>query len=346
MDEFELFGTVLRSEDDAIAFLQKHGIFETTKLPCTNERPGWKCSATMRLGTKEGQKAFVCPYYKCRTSRTIRSTNLFLSHFDKNRKSRNNLSLVRIIHFVYKWLYDQDSIEKREVKTGLWDNTIMKWNQLCRDVCTQVLQHRPKYARTSSAPVQIDEAYFSGRRKYNRGRLRKGDVKKKGEKQAQIEMGVSKPSKVEKLRNKRNYGNRVIGPWVFGVYWSKNCVRFFVVPDRKGTTLIPIIKAYVLAGSVVVSDEWKGYSRLEESGFVHETMCHKTNFVNPTTGYHTQAIERAWIEGKAVIKRTRYPTINLQSYLDEVSWRMLRRGHPDGLFSAFMRDIRDCYNQL
>lgn len=113
------------------------------------------------------------------------------------------------------------------------------------------------------------------------------------------------------------------------------------MPDRKGTTLIPIIKSHVTSNSVVVSDEWKGYSRLKENGFVHETVCHKTNFVNPNTGFHTQAIERAWIEGKAFIKRGRYPKNNLQSHLDEVSCRMLRRDHPDGLFTAFMHGIRD-----
>lgn len=103
---------------------------------------------------------------------------------------------------------------------------------------------------------------------------------------------------------------------------------------------------YVILNNLIVSDEWRGYSRPEENGFVHKTVCHKTNFVNPETRYHTQAIERAWIEVKQFLKRARYPTEELQSHLDEVSWKMPRRDHPGVLFAAFIRDIGDCCDTI
>lgn len=315
MDEFELFGTALSSEDDAIKFLKQYGIFAKTTVICFHQKPGRKCDATMRLGKRDGKNVFICPSYKCCTSKMIRSTNTFFSHSDMNGKARNNLSPVQTIHFLYKWLYGGETVEQRRVKTGLDPRTILKLNGLCRDVYSKVLQRRSKYVGTFIAAVQIDEAYFSGWRKYNRGRLCKGDFKPKGEKQAQVEVGVGNICKYVKLGNKRDFGNRVIGPWLFGIYWSKNCVRFFVVPDRKQTTLVPIIKAHVGPSSVVVSDEWKGYSRVEKNGFVHETVCHKTNFVNPNTGYNTQAVKRAWIEGKAFMvleEKSTVPSNNSQ----------------------------------
>lgn len=339
MDEWELFGSILSSEDDAIAFLKTFGLYTATSIPCKGKK-GVYCDGTMYIGPRKiakgrSAKYYICARKKCHTSITIRKTNNFFCQFDKNGKASNKMAIVQIIHFVYRWIHDGSTVKNMMIKTSLQKNTILKWSSRCRAVCSKALSRRPMYEGSPNAPVQIDEAYFSGRRKYNRGRLRKGDIKPKGEKEAQAEEDCAR------VTSKRNYGNRVIGPWVFGIYWSRNCVRFIVIPDRKGTTLIPLIKKFVVPNSVVVSDEWSGYSRLEENGYVHETVCHKRSFVNPDTGYHTQGIERAWIEGKAVIKRARYPTINLQAHLDEVSWRMLYRGYPGGLFRAFLRDARE-----
>jgi len=353
MDHFELFGAVLSSEDNAISFLKKFGIFNRETLPCKGTK-GIPCAGIMRIKRRKlksntKSSCYICPKWRCRTSRTLRETNSFFNQRDKNGKSRNNLSLVQIIHFIYEWLYSRNTIEQAMQKTGLAKTTVIKWNRRCRTVCSKVLARQPKYIGSPEYPIQIDEAYFAGRRKYKKGRLRKGDIKPKGEDQAvkeENEGRVMTPYTVESsIQNKRNYGNRVIGPWVFGIYKSKERVRFFVIPDRKGKTLIPIIKRHVVPYSIVVSDEWTGYSRLGENNYVHKTVCHKRNFVNPKTGYHTQAIERAWIEGKAVIKRARYPTVDLQSHLDEVSWRMLRKNHNEGLFAAFLRDIKDCFTE-
>ncbi len=80
---------------------------------------------------------------------------------------------------------------------------------------------------------------------------------------------------------------------MFGIYEDACTVRFIIVPDCRGSTLIPIIEKYVQTGSRVVSDKWAGYKRLSYFEYIHETVCHKRNYVNPETGWHTQAIERA-----------------------------------------------------
>ena len=83
------------------------------------------------------------------------------------------------------------------------------------------------------------------------------------------------------------------GPWVFGLDQDIRTVRFIIIPDRAGDTLISTIEKYVLLESIIVSDEWAGYNRLEDEGCVHECVCHKRNYVNSITGIYTQAIERA-----------------------------------------------------
>jgi len=102
------------------------------------------------------------------------------------------------------------------IKTGFAKNTVLKWTGLCREVCRRVLLRQPKFTGTQDFPVQIDEAYFSGKRKYNRGRFRQGDLKPKGEDKARAEeessAGDTHCGPYTVLQNKRNHANRVIGP--------------------------------------------------------------------------------------------------------------------------------------
>lgn len=92
--------------------------------------------------------------------------------------------------------------------------------------------------------VEIDESAF-GKRKYNRGRL-------------------------QKTR------------WVVGGidrYTKKTFLK--IVRDRKATTLQDVIVDFVEPGSTIITDCWRGYSNLNNMGFVHHTVNHTYNFVNP-----------------------------------------------------------------
>jgi transposase-like protein len=95
--------------------------------------------------------------------------------------------------------------------------------------------------------VEIDEAKL-GRRKYNRGRLVKGQ-------------------------------------WIFGGY-ERESKKIFVVPveDRTTDTLLGCIKEWIVPGTTIVSDCWKSYDCLKHEGFQHLTVNHSYNFVDPQTG--------------------------------------------------------------
>jgi len=136
----------------------------------------------------------------------------------------------------------------------------------------------------------------------------------------------------------------VLGPWVVGLYLNKNDVRFVVVKDRSAATLIPLIDSLVEVGSIIMTYQWKGYLPLVMNGFIHYTVNHKKNFVDPHTQVHTQEIERQWVDAKSWMKRARGPGTMLQSHLDEISWRKMRSVHPDGLLAAFLHDVFIMYD--
>ena len=65
-----------------------------------------------------------------------------------------------------------------------------------------------------------------------------------------------------------------------------------------------IAKFYGDCGSTIVSDKWRSYNSLSEHGYVHNSINHKENFVDPSDPLiHTQNIERCWRDLKEWISR-------------------------------------------
>ena len=69
-------------------------------------------------------------------------------------------------------------------------------------------------------------------------------------------------------------------------------LHFFLVPNRTPNTLLPLIESTCKDGTIVHTDKWKGYNIVNSSmRFIHRTVNHSENFINPQDGIHTQAIE-------------------------------------------------------
>ena len=101
----------------------------------------------------------------------------------------------------------------------LQEKIVISWFEKIRDYCHHnLLMAKPMGGANFN--IQIDESLFRGRRKYNRGRLKPGDIKPK-------EYVVEKlKSIINNNITNRNYGNRVEGPWVFGmVLQNKNQIK-------------------------------------------------------------------------------------------------------------------------
>ncbi len=75
---------------------------------------------------------------------------------------------------------------------------------------------------------------------------------------------------------------------------ARSETRFFLVDGHDHATLEPIIMRHVMRGIMIPTDEWGAYRRLEQLGFIHQTMKHTDNFVDPIADVKTQLVEACW----------------------------------------------------
>ena len=90
--------------------------------------------------------------------------------------------------------------------------------------------------------IEIDESYFGGRRKGNRGRGAQGKVP------------------------------------VFGLLKRNGKVYTVIIPDAKSSTLLPIIRQKIKPDSIVYTDCFKSYNALDVSEFKHYRINHSELF--------------------------------------------------------------------
>jgi transposase len=63
-------------------------------------------------------------------------------------------------------------------------------------------------------------------------------------------------------------------PPIFGMLQRGGAVVIRMLENVKQVTIGPLIKQTIAEGSLVYTDEYDIYSRLEEWGYGHETVCH------------------------------------------------------------------------
>jgi transposase len=266
--------TVISSEAACIDFLQNNALLGDVGA----HDPCHKCGTLMaekRRKSRAGEWVPVlrCTKKGCQTSRTFRHGNSLFQFTDLNDRNNSHLTLCQIMELMYMFVGEVPMTQVVEM-TGRAQGTVTSWFENFRDVCSQIIAKKVKMLGTADEPIQIDEARFAGRRKYNRGRMLAGDATPTSEDAESI------------VVNKRNHGARIDGPWVFGLRQGDDC-RYYVVERRDAATLIPIIRRECERGSVVHSDEWRAYGSLTQEGYVHETVNHQHNYVDPDTGAHT-----------------------------------------------------------
>lgn len=147
-------------------------------------------------------------------------------------------------------------------------------------------------------------------------------------------------------RGRRPRGER----WVLGLFdtqYQPARPYLQLVRRRNAATLLPIIQRKVQPGSVVHTDEWAAYRRMQRAlGLHHRTVNHSVNFVDPVTGVHTQHAESNWSVAKDKFKKMKGNTNPnfLQEYLKEFMWRRWHgEPHPNGCFGRLIQDIAEQY---
>ena len=100
---------------------------------------------------------------------------------------------------------------------------------------------------------------------------------------------------------RQNYGRRTLGPWVFGLaikHASGNTeVRMFHDLRRDESTLRATVLRHIRPGTEIWTGEWRACTNIPRwvsngQPYVHRTVNHQQNFINPVTGANTQMIER------------------------------------------------------
>ncbi|KAI6651236.1 hypothetical protein LOD99_5383 [Oopsacas minuta] len=132
------------------------------------------------------------------------------------------------------------------------------------------------------------------------------------------------------------------GQWAFGGIDGETKDVFMIpVQDRSAATLVPLIQRYIFPGTAILSDEWASCNSIPTASFQHLTVNHSLNFVDPTTGVHTQTVESTW--GSAKKRQRNCMTTNpilLDTNLSEVCWQ---KKFGEASFSNLIMEIRKQY---
>ena len=141
-------------------------------------------------------------------------------------------------------------------------------------------------------------------------------------------------SKFCKAKYNRGRNLNMRDGWVLGGI-ERNTRRCFLesVPCRDSQTLMPIITKWVEPGTTIITDEWRAYQQLGNMGYVHLTVNHSANFVDPLTGAHTQNVESMLARIKGRFKKMYGTSGDLKTtYYAEFMWRERYGALPFGYF--------------
>lgn len=122
--------------------------------------------------------------------------------------------------------------------------------------------------------IELDESYFSGRRKGRRGRGAAGKVV------------------------------------VFDILKLNGRVYTVIVDNAKSETLLPVIKKKIMPDSIVYTDSLSSYDKLDVSGFIHYHINHSKEFADRQN--HINGIENFWNQAKCVLRK--YNGIDRKSF--------------------------------
>lgn len=150
--------------------------------------------------------------------------------------------------------------------------------------------------------VEVDEAYFGGRRKGQRGRGADGKTP------------------------------------VVGMVQRKGKLEARTVSDTTRNTILPMIYQNIQRGAQVYTDEYRVYSALPAMGYKHDSIPHAEKiYVKGNT--HVNTIEGFWSNCKNGIRGVYHAVSSkyLQHYLNEYSFRYNHRNDISPMFLTFLR---------
>lgn len=155
-------------------------------------------------------------------------------------------------------------------------------------------------AQKAAGEVEMDEAYFGGKRRGKRGRGAAGKIP------------------------------------VFGILQRGGKVRVEILPDVSSESLLRLAVAKVKRGSLIYTDQFKGYDGLVSYGFRHQRIDKTTRFANGRV--YLNGIEGFWSFAKERLAKFHgVGKDNFILYLKELEFRY---NHRENLDDAIYQALR------
>ena len=228
-----------------------------------------KCDGDMRLGTSPNyadELSWVCKgegkraakigkkrRNKCQGRKSIRS-GTWLDSFGSN--------LGRMLLCIYYWFNGTANITIVSKYTGLGYKTVQRLIKCCCLIAANFMVQNQELTKLGGIgkdgrpiKIQIDET-FCGKRKYNKGKY--------NPKTTWVLGGVEDPANLPDGRKLRSFN--------------------ISVPNQTRATLIPILKYYIEAGSIIWSDGWSSYFNLPAHGYNWDWVNHSQTFKDKVSG--------------------------------------------------------------
>jgi ISXO2-like transposase domain len=164
--------------------------------------------------------------------------------------------------------------------------------------------------------VEVDETYVGGR---TRGEGR--GVHHKVLVACAVEVRLRKPGTAQDKRKQGRYAGRV---------------RLAIVPDRSGESLCGFVEGTVASGTLVVTDEWSGYTGVRKRGYRHVAVAEhgepQVAEMYLPMSHLVFANLKTWLDGTHHGVSAKH----LQAYLNEYTFRFNRRFHPFHAFRSLL----------
>lgn len=234
----------IANEQNCVSYPQRLGVLPESMIWPGKKHSQSGCGVVMKYRNRERlcrtQLFWACPKEGCRITRSVRSTSSFFTYRTKNGRQRCSISLCAIMEMTYFFVHARCTFDDAFAMTGRARGTVCDWWNKFR-VCSVSLKSQPMMVGTHDYPVQVFESYFSSRHKYYRARILAFDNHRP---RPAIHDRKSDDPKSSSNSTKNNSGTCVAGPWVAGLDQNVSTVRFLVVNDRKGSTLIPLMSQF------------------------------------------------------------------------------------------------------
>jgi len=225
-----------------------------------------------------GRKCIFCGKYGIYRLADKRVKCKHCNHYYSLKRLRKEME---ILYYFYLEVSARKTAKELNLDYRLVHRKFMQFRKKIAEYCNQE-------AKKLNGELEIDESYFGGKRKGNRG---------------------------------RGAENKAI---VFGILERKGKVHTVIVEDVSAKTLMTEIQNKTKKGSVFYTDGWRSYASLEQYG-KHNIIDHEKELVDKNHN-HINGIEGFWSFAKERFHKYHgIDKLNYPLYVKEMEFRFNHR---------------------